>query len=98
MLRSSIDGEKVAARTQSCCRLLFWTPARLKGIATLGSAMYKFYAYLRRTPRTLPWMLTLAAGAEMGDISVLEGCRRAMLPSGEKRWRGASAPSVRLAM
>src|SRR5882757_5154662 len=30
-------GKKLAARTRRYCRLLFWTPARRKGIATLGS-------------------------------------------------------------
>ena len=32
--------------------------------------------YLRRIPSTLPWMLTLLAGAKMDAMSLFEGCRR----------------------
>src|ERR1700734_3680433 len=64
VVRGSIDGgEKLPQRTRKSCRLLFWTSGRRKGIASLGSIRDGFQAYLRRTPRTLPWMLTLAAGA-----------------------------------
>jgi hypothetical protein len=35
--------------------------------------VFRDQVYLRRTPRTLPWMATLAAGAYMGAISALEG-------------------------
>jgi hypothetical protein len=62
-------------RSTKCCAKDIVAGAGIKEMAR------KCQAYLRRTPRTLPWMVTLAAGAKMGAISVLEGWRRIMFPS-----------------
>jgi hypothetical protein len=72
MLRGSIDGG------ESCCKDAELLPAPiLDGRGEERNSHFgecdppnfyvyfpgRLYAYLRRTPRTLPWMLTLAAGA-----------------------------------
>jgi hypothetical protein len=72
MLRGSIDGG------ESCCKDAELLPAPILDVRGAERNSYfgecyllnflrillgAFYAYLRRTPRTLPWMLTLAAGA-----------------------------------
>jgi hypothetical protein len=71
MLRGSID------EGESCCKDAELLPAPILGVRGEERNSYfgecylqilcvfcrEVYAYLRRTPRTLPWMLTLAAGA-----------------------------------
>ena len=72
MLRGSIDGG------ESCCKDVELLPAPILDVrpkernSHFGECYIQnfpgiwgmaLYAYLRRTPRTLPWMLTLAAGA-----------------------------------
>ena len=71
MLRGSIDGG------ESCCKYAELLPGPILDGRTQERNSYfgecyvpvfcvfgeGVYAYLRRTPRTLPWMLTLAAGA-----------------------------------
>jgi len=65
------------SRTQSYCRSYFGR-AREERNSHFGECVAKFYvylqemfyAYLRRTPRTLPWMLTLAQGVDGGHLGV----------------------------
>ena len=71
MLRGSID------EGESCCKDAGLLPAPILDVRGVERNSYfgecyvqifyglcgEVYAYLRRTPRTLPWMLTLAAGA-----------------------------------